>query len=65
MIKKLSDNIDSISKGLVSGLHFEKKWLGPNQKKGIISKKDIIKYDGEEGLNVLIMLLDEFKKLHK
>jgi hypothetical protein len=34
-----------------------RKWAGPKQQRGILNKKDIIEFDGEEGLAELLKLI--------
>ena len=48
---------DSELKRVASGLAFEQKWLGKQQQRGVLSKKDILAAGGEKGLQSVLRFL--------
>ena len=58
MLAALKQRNDDASKRLYSHLAFKKKWLGPNQKRGVLVKQDIRAASGQEGLDFLFSPCD-------
>ncbi|HJZ94929.1 MAG TPA: pentapeptide repeat-containing protein [Candidatus Solibacter sp.] len=44
-------------RGLVAVLQFERKWIGPNQRQGVLNKVDLEETIGAEGLREFMSLL--------
>ena len=57
MLSALRPRNDDASKRLGSHLAFKKKWLGPNQRRGVLVKKDILAASGQEGLDFVLAML--------
>jgi uncharacterized protein YjbI with pentapeptide repeats len=49
---------DTASRAVAAGLAVSRKWVGPNQKRGILNKNEIREYGGEEILSTVLNLLD-------
>jgi hypothetical protein len=57
LIKLLNDRADQGSKAMAAGLECVLKWSGPNQRRGVISKHDLLESVGEDHLDEIVNLI--------
>jgi hypothetical protein len=59
VLKVLKTRSDMPSKKLAALLAFDRKWAGPNQKQGVISKADLIEAGGAKAVAEFLRLSHE------
>jgi len=58
LIQGLQVRTDMASKQLAAFLGVYQKWVGPMQRQGVLNKKDLLEIGGEDGLRVLLEMIE-------
>ena len=60
----LSGRTDMTARVLTRLLKHDLKWAGPNQRRGVINKNDLLEVGGQQALEIVQKLIDANDKKH-
>lgn len=58
LLQSLRKRTDMPSKKLAAYMQVYRKWVGPNQRQGVLNKNDLLEIGGEDGLRLVLELLE-------
>jgi len=61
ILSNLKGKEDLSSRKLAAIIGHKQKWLGPEQRRGVLSKRDILSAGGQEGLDMILRLIEPHK----
>jgi hypothetical protein len=61
ILTSLRGRTDTPSRALMAVLGTKQKWLGPNQRRGVFSKTDILSAGGQQGLDLVLNVTKDLK----
>ncbi len=62
VLQALKGRSDSVAKMLTGYFEVYRKWVGPKQRKGILNKNDLLETVGEEGLRIVLELIESARR---
>jgi pentapeptide repeat protein len=61
LLQSLRGRTDMASKKLAAAIGVDRKWAGPRQRRGILNKNDLLEIGGEDGLRVVLGMIESHR----